>query len=475
MSDTYRGLRIASINGQGSEGCGVQRTTGELQIWAKKNGATVDFYSFDVKKYTRSNAHDMDTISFKTKDIPTIASRINNGYDIVMFMSYPNNKYPIEDSKAFYFNLFEEIKKPLKAVFIHEIHSLNIDKITFLIPMVVNADIVFHFDVDTWFSKAVDSLGLKKVGERLFKYTLWANFDDLDRYRQKFVGAKVDGLVSMTRWSSLKNVDRSVRLMDIIQKKRPDYDCAIYGIERSIGAKTQIIDMPEVTYINNGSLTENGNGPVRVYGPINRSNGLDKIASHKFASSFFSLPKAPQNYGSRMEYTQIEIIGVGTVPIFDRHWAENNRLSDGRRYIDVPYSAIYTDGTDLDSVADKIISVSSDEVEMKKYLDESYKLIKGEFDADVVIPRTIELIKSVGKNQSVLSIHDICEKFINKEFTEAIDTILDAGDLPVLGIGEFTSMEAHRLVDGKQELVKKCAPSKKKSRVVPGNSVKSLF
>lgn len=474
----YNGLKIASINGQGAEGCGVQRTSGELQIWANKVGASVDFYTYDVKKYVRGDAHDMNSISFKRKDIPDVAKTINEQYDIVMFMSYPNNKYSIEDSTAFYFELYDKIQKPLKAVYIHEINSTNVDKITYLVPIIVNADIVFHFDTNTWFSTTVDSIGLKKINERLFKYTLWMNFDDLDRYRQRYIGKKKPGLASMTRWSSLKNVDRSVKLMDLIMKKDPSYECSVHGIERSIGAKFQIIDMPEVTYVNNGSLVENGTGPVRVYGPVNRSLGLDVIASHTFASSFFSLPKAPHNYGSRMEYTQIEIIGVGTIPVFDKHWAENNRLTSGQRYIDVPYSAIYTDGTNLEEVADEILRIGSDQTEMNKYLNAGYEMVKAEFDADVVIPNAIDLITRVGKNKNQLTIDQICREFVNDDFADEVSKLQDEGKLPVLGIGEFMDKEVHYLNDGKQVLVKKCNADKKTYRKKierVNDKIKSLF
>lgn len=477
MTEKYKGLRIASVNGQGAEGCGVMRCSAELQLWAKKTGATVDFFSFDEKKYTRGNAHDMNIISFKAKDMKAIGQRLNDEYDIVMFMSYPHNKYDPTHCTSFFFDLYEKVQKPLKAVYIHEIHSLNIDKITYLVPIIVNADIVFHFDVDTWFSTTVDSLGLKKIKDRLFKYTLWMNFDDLDRYRQKYLGAKKHGLASMTRWSSLKNVDRSVKLMDILMKKDPSYECSVHGIERSIGAKFQILDMPEVTYVNNGSLVENGTGPVKVYGPVNRSLGLDVIAAHTFASSFFSLPKAPQNYGSRMEYTQIEIIGVGTIPVFDKHWAENNRLTSGNRYIDVPYSAIYTDGTDLEYVADKILEVGKNPAEMQRYLDSGYEMVKAEFDADTVIPDAIDLIKKVGKNQKQMTIDEICREFVNDDFAYEVSVLQKEGKLPVLGIGEFVDKEVHYLNEGKQVLVKKCNTEKKtyKKKVVANEKVKSLF
>jgi len=459
----YKGLRIASVNGQGAEGCGVQRTSAELQLWAKKVGAIVDFYSFDVKKYSRGAGHDMNIISFKPKDFESITEKLNNNYDIVMFMSYPHTKYDHDHSKKFYHTLYKGIQKPLKVMFIHEIHKMNIDKVSYLVPMLYNADMVFHFDIDTWFSTTVDKLGIKHINDRLNKYTLWINFDELDAYRQRYINNKKAGLVSVTRWSSLKNIGRSIEIMGQLKKLDKNQDCFVKGVERSIGAKFDILDRKDIFYHNNGGRVD-GNGPVDVYGPVTRNEGLDCVASHLFSSSFFSLPNKPENYGNRMEYTQIEIIGVGTIPIFDMHWAKNNKLNDGRTYWDVPFSAIYTDGTNIKEVAKTLIEISKNPEVQKDYLDTSYQLVKNEFDADIVIPRTIELIKSKGKNTEQLSDYEIYQKLVNKDFADSIKELEEAGEMPVLGIGEFENQEVSKLVGSKQVLVKKCKEKKVKEK-----------
>jgi hypothetical protein len=168
---------------------------------------------------------------------------------------------------------------------------------------------------------------------------------------------------------------------------------------------------------------------------------------------------------------------VGTIPVFDKHWAENNRLSSGQRYIDVPYSAIYTDGTNLEEVADKILDLGKNPTEMQKYLDSGYEMVKSEFDADVVIPKALDLIMRVGKNQKQMSIDEICREFTNDDFSYEVSVLQKEGKLPVLGIGEFVDKEVHYLKEGKQVLVKKCNAEKKmyKKKIMSNEKVKSLF
>ena len=484
MENKYKGLRIANIAGKGADGCGVQRTTGELQYWASKNECIVDYYAFD-KKFSRSSAHDMTNIKFNQKNLTEIIKDLNDNYDIIMFMSYPTAKMDHDYYRDFYQKMYKGITKPLKVIYIHDIHRLNIDRAPYLVNMIANADVVFHFDTDTWFSKTVDNFGLQKINDRLHKYTLWLNFDALDVYRNDNVlWLKQAGLVSMTRWSSLKNIGRTIEIQNHILDKDPSWDCKVYGVERSIGAKFDILDRPDITYINpNGK--RDGVGKVEVTGPINRAEGLKKVSQSLFASSFFSLPKAPQNYGNRMEYTQIEIIGVGTIPVFDKHWAQNNKLNDGRYYYDIPYSAIYSDGIDTEKVANQIMEIANNQEEMEKYLKTSYELVYNEFNADFVIPKAIDLILSKGKNPVQYSDYDICEKFVNKEFADKVLEVEEQGLIPCMGLGEIEEQNVYYIDGKKQKLYAKCKPKKirikkekpikvKKEKVIKEKKVKHI-
>jgi len=455
----YKGLRIATIAGQGAEGCGVQRTSAELVIWSKKTGAKVDYYAYD-RKYTRSDVHNMDINYFSNKSLKETAQYINDNYDIVMFMNYPNAKSDPDIYKNFYLDFFQTIQKPQKAVYIHEIRGAQYNRLAYLVPMIVNADIIFHFDTTTDLSKLIDSIGLQKIGNRLRKYTLPMNFDDLDQWRYKYLNKKKLGVASVTRWSSSKNVRRTIDIMDEVQQLKPDWDCKIHGIERSMGAKIDVLDYPKTIYDNgNGKLDNEENGCVLVSGPVDRNVGVDIVSSHMFSAAFWSMPRDPQNYGNRMEYSQIEIIGVGTIPIFDKHWGENNYTKDGRRYIDVPYSAIYTDGSDPKYTASQLITIADNPKYMQKYLDSSHELAVNEFGADTVIPEAIDVIQSVGKNKNQMSIKEICKKFVNITFAEEVEKLEKTGKQPVYNIDSFESGKISYLEDKKEVFVKKIKKS----------------
>lgn len=477
--EKYKGLRIAHIAGQGAEGCGVQRTTAEMMLWAKKTGAIVDYYAYN-RKYTRSNVHDMPIKQFgipKKKDknlkgLKEAAEYINDNYDIVMFMNYPNAKSDPEIYRGFYFDFFEKIQKPQKAVYIHEIRGAQYNRLAYLVPMIVNADIVFHFDVTTDLAKLIDELGFQKIGDRMRKYTLWMDFDDLDTWRNKYLNRKIPGVASVTRWSSSKNVRRTIDIMDRVQQLRPDWDCQIHGIERSMGAKIDVLDYEKTIYVNpNGNKDNEENGCVLVHGPVDRNVGVDIVASHMFSTAFWSMPKDPQNYGNRMEYTQIEIIGAGTVPILDRHWGENNYTRDGKRWIDIPYSAVYIGSRDEDEIercVQELIEIAENPSVLELYQNTSHNLVVQEFGSDTIIPEAIETILSVGKNKNQMSIFDICKKFVNIAFAEEVEKLEKEGKQIVFNIDTFESGNISELLDKKESFVKKI-------KKTTGGSAKNLF
>ena len=72
----YKGLKIATISGKGADGCGVQRTSAELVIWANKVGASVDYYAYE-KKFGRANGHGMTILPFNLKNIKETDKKIN--------------------------------------------------------------------------------------------------------------------------------------------------------------------------------------------------------------------------------------------------------------------------------------------------------------------------------------------------------------------------------------------------------------
>jgi glycosyltransferase involved in cell wall biosynthesis len=453
----FSNKKIALIFGQSIEGCGVTRTGAEMKYWADKNNVDLTVYSYDERMYNRREAHAMEFVPFVAEDIPDMV-KVFNDYDAVIFNSYPSNKFPKESISAFYEDLVKQITT-VKVGFMHELNKTNIDKVPYLVGMMNEMDLIYNFGEETWFANTISTmLPSKKLGERVKKFTMWFNFDMLEKYRNEVkLEDKEKKLLYLGRWTTLKDPKRVLDLGPILLEKDKDFKSELIGIERSIGAKFDIFDHPStIDYTGKIPKHVSEDSCVPVYGPYVREEGMEQMAASLFGCSFYRLPKAPEDYGDRMEYTQIEIIATGSIPVFDIHWAKNNKRRNGVSYFDTPYSGVYSDDTDLQATADKLVEISNDIELQKKYRDVSYQIAREEFDADIVLPEMLSYIFKVGKDKNKFSNDtELLKHFIDEnnqdEYIKLYNEYTSNGEIPVLGIRELYENNIFSILDGKKE------------------------
>lgn len=443
--------KIAMIYGQSIEGCGVTRVGAEFWLWAKKNNIDLEIFSYDERLYNRREAHQMEFTPFMKEDIPSLVSKLNS-YDVVIFQSYPSAKFNDESINAFYKDFVKNITS-LKVGFMHELNKTNIDKVPYLMLIMNEMDLVLNFSETTWFSKELaKALPSKKVGERIKKFTMMFNFEELDSLRNKYsLEDKEKAMVYCSRWTTMKGPRRVLELEPLLTPY--GIKAELKGIERSIGAKCDIFDHPNC--LDMTGKEPKGDGKVPVYGPYDRQEGMEYMAKNLFVCSFYRMPKDPNAYGDRMEFAQIESIAVGSIPVFDTHWGENNRTKDGRRYIDIPYSAIYSDEKDLEGTAKKIAEVANSKELQEKYRETSYQIVKQEFDVNEVLPELFNYIFSIGKDEGKFKTEKELLQHLthNDDFVEQAVQILEGEEILVTGFRELAGDKFIFLsvIDGKKE------------------------
>lgn len=445
--------KIALVLGRGLEGCGVTRCVTEMWQWGDKNNMQIDVFVYDEFSHSRGKSHVLPHTKFKKTDLLKTVDTINQTYDSVIFHSYPSSKFE-KDAVYDFYHVFVKNIKIIKVGFMHELTKANIDKIPYLIPLMNQMDTIFTFTEDSFFSKSVARLLPSKIiGKNLKKYTMMFDFEKFSELREKYtLDNKDKKIVYVSRWTTMKDPRRLLLLHPILKSIDSGLTTELRGIERSIGAKVDIFDMPNV-YDNTKKEPCGPVDGVPVYGPYIHAEGLEYMARNLFVASFYRMPKDPQGYGNRMEYTQIESIAVGSIPVFDKHWGENNRTKDGRRYIDIPYSAIYSDVDDLEGTAKKLKEVSLDKKSQQKYLDVSYEIAKKEFDIRNVMP---QLISDIFENSFDTCKYNSEEDIImsitgNTEFVDLYLEYNDKKDIVVFGIKELSD-NIFAVIDGKREL-----------------------
>lgn len=434
-------MKIAVIYGKGIDGCGVTRAGREIEIWAAKHGHEVKTYSYAERKFTRGAGHELNFVEFLKDDIANLLPELEK-FDIVLLNSYPSAKNTKGSIDAFFYELVLKIEKPIIIGFMHELTLMNINVIPHLLGLMNACDVIYNFTEKSYFAKEASKLlPSKKLGQRLNKFTMWINFDEQTESLRRDISLadKATELLYIGRWTTMKDPRRVLDLGPLL--KPHGISTRLLGIERSIGAKQDIFEHPEAydLTLQNKQLG-NPNG-TPVYGPYVRKEGMESLAKTLFGCSFYRMPKDPEGYGDRMEYTQIEIIAVGSLPVFDLHWAENNRLKTGERYIDVMNSGIYSNKADLAETVEQLKLVAGSPEVQKKIRDTSYEIIRSEFDADVVLTEMFEHVLAQGKDHDKFgSIEEMLLSITGSaEYAEGYKELVRQDELVALGIKEVTS------------------------------------
>ena len=423
-------MKIAIVFGKGLDGCGVEKFGYEFQRYMPNE---VDIYDLQERGFTRSGGHIKDSISFKAEEIPEVAKKLNDNYDIVMLNSYPSPLHKQSTVKSFFEDLVLKIEKPILVGMMHEIKRMNFDRIPLHIPIANQCDIIFNFSTETSYAKDISSiLTDKKLGERIARMKLPFTVSDYEKYWVPFKD-KRRSCIYASRWTTMKDPKRMVDMFNLDK----DFHYSIHGIERSIGAKFDIIDITNWTdkfegYNYDSDICES-------FGPYEYEDGMNLISNSMFGYSGYNLPKERHNYGDRFEYAQMEIIAVGTVPVFDKDYGENNIDEKGRRFIKSDI-AIWSDRNNLEETRDKIHELANNEMLYTNYLADGIEFLYQEADASNVIPPMLKHIETVGKQTDKMSVNQLVEKCFGKT---AIDTFTDILDnhIPAFGAKEYIEQQ----------------------------------
>lgn len=423
-------MKIAIVFGKGLDGCGVEKFGYEFQRHMPNE---VDIYDLQERGFTRSGGHIKDSISFKAEEIPEVAKKLNDNYDIVMLNSYPSPLHKQSTVKSFFEDLVLKIEKPILVGMMHEIKRMNFDRIPLHVPIANQCDIIFNFSTETSYAKDISSiLTDKKLGERIARMKLPFTVSDYEKYWVPFKD-KRRSCIYASRWTTMKDPKRMVDMFNLDK----DFHYSIHGIERSIGAKFDIIDITNWTdkfegYNYDSDICES-------FGPYEYEDGMNLISNSMFGYSGYNLPKERHNYGDRFEYAQMEIIAVGTVPVFDKDYGENNIDEKGRRFIKSDI-AIWSDRNNLEETRDKIHELANNEMLYTNYLADGIEFLYQEADASNVIPPMLKHIETVGKQTDKMSVNQLVEKCFGKT---AIDTFTDILDnhIPAFGAKEYIEQQ----------------------------------
>jgi hypothetical protein len=380
---------IALVMGRGVEGCGVTRYTVEYKNWLEKQGKEVVVYALKEKSFSRGKAQIFDYKIFTPSD--DISGELNE-CDYIVYMSVPSTSNSKKGIDNFVENCVYKVTP--KKIFIQLDHKRqSLQRNARMWDVVEHCDIVFNYSRTTDFGIQFD----KHFGPTLVprerpipKYEYFRvamDFDTVLPLRKKF-SEKVDRASYFGRFARFKHPER---VIDLRKHLKGNIITEMRGLERSIGA-LDIFGHPDIIEVKKGAdVEQNCFNKTYVHGPYNRNEGMEELSRSKFGCSFYELDA--RYYGYQVEYAMLEIVGLGLIPVFSKHWGDNTKHYSGVNFSSIEGSGIYMSSSNIDEVCDEMNRLNDESV-YNTYVDNCINIYKEHSSADRCFT---ELQKTIGE------------------------------------------------------------------------------
>ena len=404
-------MRVTLLLGRGVEGAGITRYCIELSSYLLSQGIDTDIHVIDDKKWGRGGfqVFPKAPIMIKESNIDHYEDVLNT-YDYVFINSVPSVKH-----SEWAINGFLKMIKGLstkKIIFQndHKIASIHRNANFFEICNLCDGIVSFSA-TSPFFNKLADLFGAQ-IRNRFIPLINGFNFDNLAKYRKTEHFKKITYL---GRFATFKQPERLFGFLPYA--KDNNILLEMKGVERSLGAlhifyddlekripKHDIIEVNNKA-IANGLIADNDKRDfehVYIYGPYEYVDGMESLSTSLIGADFYHL--AAEAYGNSIEYAQCEIIGVGSIPMFDHHWAENtwvfeNGKKTDKHYIDLDTYGLFLkkDLSNTKELVEKINDIYSNKTLKQKYLDCSLEITRNHCNTDYIFYNLLEDIKKLEK------------------------------------------------------------------------------
>lgn len=409
-------MNVALILGRGIEGAGVTRYMIEICGFLRKADIGHQVFVIDDKKWGRGKAQDMPEYHLIGKEMlepGNIFTNTLNQFDYVFINSVPSVKHSQWAQDGF-LRMVKEIKTK-KIVFQNDHKIASIWRNANFFEICNQCDgIVSHSITSPFFNKLIQLFG-SDIKNKFIQLHVGFNFEPLAKYRKKEHFKKITYL---GRFATFKQPERLYGFLPYA--KNNNLLLEMKGVERSLGALKIFYEdldsgskepnhrMVEVNkkVIENGLQVDNDKrdlNKVYIFGPYEYVDGMESLSSSLVGADFYHLNA--DAYGDNFEYAQCEIVGVGTVPMFDYHWAENCSVFDGKgnntgkRFVDLETYGLFVkkDLSNVEEIVEKINDIYSNKALHKQYLDCSFEITQAHCDSNWIFQKLIDDVSGLQK------------------------------------------------------------------------------
>lgn len=407
---------------------GVSSFVFDTVEWAKNNGIEADIFVYKHQNgifNLKVKQFDAEFTTFEDSEIEWLMEKLKD-YDAIVLNDTFEAKKPGKAQK--YFVEKWKTLEPLKIYIEHASQYSYFSGCAFWYNVIAYSDKIFSFSDNCLIYDAIMKIPSKKDRWRKAKL-----FIDTEKYKGLQENKdRENKIIYLGRFAAAKDI---VRILDMSEDlKENNIAGEIRGLDRSLASYHNVLKRPEA--IDRCEIEEVKNeehGYVNVYGRVNREEGLHIRSNCLFSANFFGFKKnekklAREQYdliGGRLEFTQLETIACGCIPVFDIDHGKASTLSDGRKLIDIENFAIWSDRQDLKATVKKMKEVSENKELQEKIRQTSFEILKNEFDTNIVLNDFFKDIFDTTKDTYEVSVEDIVENLYGEKglaiYKEAYD------------------------------------------------------
>jgi glycosyltransferase involved in cell wall biosynthesis len=460
-------MKVVFIFGKGIDGCGVTRGALIFEKWLVKNGHETSIVSFDNgQTFGRSKDSNfigqIHSVEKKEDEVSSKIIEFINNQDIAIFHSHPTSKQfnYVERYRKF----IEQIKNPIKVVHDHAITKGNMGAIPQYCEIFSHADIAVTQSFEGFAKSTIESFdgGLK---DRVIENPIWLDTSSLNDYWTPFNDRKKQ-LIYMGRMSSLKDPAYVCRIEPYLPD---DWQSILCGCERSISSVSDLTNdvatnpapYMELYTKKMHQWSRNAVGEYRLgktgpsasekarivsYDSYEYGYGMKMLGESVAAWCGYKLGDVLE-YGHRMEYTIVESMLL-SLPIINRHFAENARSPEGKLWKEY-YGPLISQATEEKDFAEELVRISNDTIEWTNRTNACKEIVRNFNEIEIIGEQFFNQILKLGKRKD------------NVDAMEAISTyfpqakqLRNDGEIIVTTPNSFFRSEP-KILDGRKSIIYK--------------------
>lgn len=359
-------MKYVLLMGRGIEGTGNTKYAVELQEFLKKQNNECITIANNDKKWGREKSHPnlIQQKSFGLEWESILETCVSS--DVVIVLSTPAKNYDELSKLGFYDVIKSTFERGVKIIYIqvdHKIQSINRNFYADWEYMDIfdYFTAVFTHSRDGDFVKFCENNG---IITKNFVYGddgcfVGINGLNWDKYRKywKSISEKTPGTLKFVGRSAVWKGPWLVRDIHDEFLRDDGYITSLEGIEGSIGTvkelyeETSPIRIPrddvllclkteDKKSLDAGTFKFERNKPVYVFPPYDNTKMLERLSKCDFGIELLMLEdRVLKNI---MEYAMMEIVAVGTIPVFRKRWGEMFKVN-GKPLIEYDCGTIFMD------------------------------------------------------------------------------------------------------------------------------------